>query len=99
MVFEDVLQKIQEAVRAGRYEIADPHFLNELMEDDLTTVDAESAVLTGSVAARYLDDPRGPRYRIVGRATDGRFVAVIARLKETGIPLFITVYVETEQKP
>jgi hypothetical protein len=98
-VFEEVLKKIQDAVAAGRYEVTDPHFLNELIEDDLTMVAAEAAVLTGSITTRYMDDPRGPRYRIVGKATDGRSVAVVIRLKETGIPLFITVYVETEKQP
>lgn len=40
----------------------------------------------------YEDDPRGARYEIVGTALDGRLVAVICRIKETGKLLFITTW-------
>ena len=93
-MFEKILKKIQEAVRTGRYEVTIPHFLEELQDDDLSMIDAESTVLTGSIVNRFTRDPRGVQYKIHGRATDGRPTTVVARFKETGIPLFITIYVD-----
>ena len=79
------------------YEVTVPHFQEELIEDDLTLADAETAILRGRINRTYSADPRGTRYRIVGPATDGRPVAVVVRIKPTGIPLLITVYVEAAE--
>ncbi|MDQ7779773.1 MAG: DUF4258 domain-containing protein [Planctomycetota bacterium] len=96
-MFERVLQKLQDAILAGEYEVTDPHFLEELAAEDLTLPDAETAILTGRITRRYTDDPRGTRYKVVGRSTDGRLLAVIVRIKESGVPLWITVYLEVEE--
>jgi hypothetical protein len=79
-------------VRDGQYEFAIPHFFEEMANDDLLFADIEKVVATGRIRRRFIRDPRGARYEIVGSATDERSIAVICRLKETGRLLFITTY-------
>lgn len=92
------LKKFRESIRRNQYELTIPHFLDALAEDDLTIEDAENAVLKGRVTRRFLGDARGVRYRITGPALDGSRVSVIARIKETGIPLLITIYRDDEKR-
>ena len=88
-----VIDLIREKVRNQGYEFAIPHFFEEMVNDDLIFADIEAAIFGGRVRRRFTRDPRGTRYEVVGRATDGREVAVICRIKETGKLLFITTYV------
>ena len=83
---------IREKVRDREYEFAVPHFFEEMANDDLIFADIETAIEQGRIRRRFTRDPRGTRYEIVGRATDGRLIAVICRVKETGKLLFITTY-------
>ncbi|MEW6543074.1 MAG: DUF4258 domain-containing protein [Nitrospirota bacterium] len=83
---------IRRKVRGQEYEFAVPHFFEEMANDDLQFVDIENAILKGRIRRRFTRDPRGARHEIVGPATDGRRVAVICRIKETGKLLFITTY-------
>jgi hypothetical protein len=85
----DILRK---KVRNKEYEFAIPHFFEEMANDDLQLVDIETAILNGKVRRRFTRDPRGARYEVVGSATDGRQVAIICRMKDTGKLLFITTY-------
>jgi hypothetical protein len=87
-----VIDAIREKVRNREYEFAIPHFIEEMANDDLTFADIEMAIAKGKIKRRITHDPRGTRYEIVGQATDGRQVAVICRIKETGKILFITTY-------
>lgn len=87
-----VLRRIREAVWHATYEITIPHFLEELAADDLTLQDAETAILTGEIAKRLKGDPRGLRYVVRGRISDGRLVEIVARIKPDNRVLFITVY-------
>lgn len=96
-MFERTFTKIQESVHEERYEITIPHFIEELIDEDMMLVDAETIVLTGKITRRFKGDPRGIRYEITGTTADGRKSAVICRLKETGIPLFITIYSKEEK--
>ncbi len=64
-----------------------------MVNDDLIFADIEAAVANGRIRRRFTRDPRGTRYEITGPATDGRQVAVICRIKETGKLLYITTYV------
>jgi hypothetical protein len=88
-----VIDVIREKVRGQEYEFAIPHFFEEMANDDLIFADIEEAIAGGRVRRRFTRDPRGTRYEIVGTATDGRQMAVICRIKETGTLLFITAYV------
>ena len=83
---------IQEKVRAQEYEFAIPHFFEEMAEDKLMLSDVENAIANRRIRRRFTREPRGTRYEVVGPATDGREIAVICRLKETGKLLLITVY-------
>ena len=81
-----VIDLIREKVRSQEYEFAIPHFFEEMANDDLIFADIEAAVARGRIRRRFTRDPRGPRYEVVGQATDGRRVATICRIKETGNP-------------
>ena len=87
-----VIRIIREKVRNQEYEFTIPHFFEEMANDDLTFDDVEKAILNGIVNRVFADDPRGTRYEIVGTTTDGRTVAIICRVKETGKLLFITTW-------
>jgi len=87
-----IIDTIRAKVRAEQYEFAIPHFFEEMAEDDLIFADIEMAIANGRVGRRFTRGPRGTRYEVVGPATNGRQIAVICRLKETGNLLFITTY-------
>ncbi len=88
-----VIEVIREKVRNQEYEFAFPHFFEEMASDNLVLADIETAIARGRIRRRFSRDPRGPRYEIVGPGTNGRQVAVICRIKATGMLLFITTYV------
>lgn len=75
------------------YEFTIPHFFEEMVADNLEFPDVERAIATGKVMRKFTRDPRGTRYEVVGKSTDGREIGVICRIKSTGKLLFITVYV------
>jgi hypothetical protein len=83
---------IRRKVRNRDYEIAIPHFFEEMAEDELDMVDIESVIRNGKIRRRFTRDPRGIRFEVVGPATDGRQAAVICRIKATGKLLLITTY-------
>ncbi|MDT4898938.1 MAG: hypothetical protein QOH25_4015 [Acidobacteriota bacterium] len=87
-----IIEIIREKVRDQQYEFAVPHFFEEMADDGLIFADIEMAVTNGRIRRRFTRDPRGARYEVVGTATNGRQVAVICRIKETGKLLFITTY-------
>lgn len=87
-----VIEIIREKVRNQEYEFALPHFFEEMANDDLVLADIETAIAQGRIRRRFSRDPRGPRYEVVGPGTNGRQVAVICRIKATGMLLFITTY-------
>jgi hypothetical protein len=87
-----IIETIRDNVRDQRYEFAIPHFFEEMANDDLIFADIETAIINGKIRRRFTRDPRGPRFEIVGPATDGQLIAVICRIKETGKLLFITTY-------
>jgi lipopolysaccharide biosynthesis regulator YciM len=86
------IETIREKVRNQEYEFAIPHFFEEMADDDLIFSDIEKAIANGRVRRRFTRDPRGTRYEVVGTATDGRSIAIICRMKDTGKLLFITTY-------
>ena len=68
-------------MRDSEYEFVIPHFLEEMVNDDLLFADIERAIATGRIRRRFKRDLPGTRYEIVGTATDERKVAVICRSK------------------
>jgi hypothetical protein len=87
-----IIDLIREKVRHQEYEFTLPHFFEEMADDDLSFDDIKMAVAHGRVRRRFIRDPRGTRYEVVGPTTDERQVAVICRIKVTGKLLFITTY-------
>jgi len=64
-----------------------------MADDKLGISDVESAVLTGKIARKEKNDPRGTKYVIKGIGTDQSTpIGVVGRFKETGVFLIITVY-------
>lgn len=89
-----LIERIRKKIRDGNYEFTVPHFFEEMAEDDLIFADIEMAIANGRVRRRYKRDPRGTRYEVVGKAIDGREVAVVCRFKNTGKLLLITTYAD-----
>lgn len=87
-----LIDRIRAKVRAGQFEFTIPHFFEEMTNDDLDFADIEHAIGRGKIRRRFKGDPRGTKFEIVGRTMNGRQVAVICRIKETGKLLFITTY-------
>jgi len=84
--------RIRQKIAFGEYEFAIPHFFEEMAADGLLFDDIESAIANGRIRRKFKRDPRGTRYEVVGKAEDGRGVAVICRIKDTGKLLLITTY-------
>lgn len=87
-----IINLIRAKVAAQEFEFTIPHFFEEMANDDLIFADVEAAIANGHIRRVFTDDPRGTRYEIEGGATDGRIIAVICRIKETGNLLFITTW-------
>ncbi len=71
------------------------HALDELHADKLHPIDAESALLTGTVTRTESDNTAlpGPRYSVVGTATDLMTkVTVVCRFEPQQQLLVITCY-------
>jgi len=87
----DPLQRMRQAIREERYRIS-AHANDEMADDDLIAADIESIIVTGKIAQAFTHDPRGPRYEVSGRATDGRQAYVVCRFLLSGVLLVITAY-------
>jgi hypothetical protein len=91
-----LLERIQVAVLSGDYDLT-RHAINEMAEDELSIFDVEHAILSGEITKTETDDPRGPRYTIIGLTEDQKTeVGVVGRFTETDIYLILTVYEVTE---
>lgn len=95
MASERVMQRLRRAAREERYRISS-HANQEMSEDNLLAQDLESIVLTGRVARRFSRDPRGTRWEVAGRTTDGRTASVVCRFLLSGVLLIITAYERQE---
>ena len=86
------IHRIREAINDQKYRIS-LHANEEMSEDDIEINDIESIVLTGKIARKFTHDPRGTRYEIIGRTTDGRHGYVICRFLPSKVLLVVTAYV------
>jgi len=88
----EAFTRIKRLVEEGHYEISN-HALDEALEDDFHRLDIESGILTGTVKQIQKDNKRGPKYVIIGLATDQeRRIGIVARFKSKGLCVIITVY-------
>jgi hypothetical protein len=85
------IETIRQKVVEQTYTISG-HANEEMSDDNLTASDVEQVLLSGRIRKRFTRDPRGARYEVTGEALDGRPVAVVCRLLETGWLRIITVY-------
>ena len=86
------IARIREKISLRQYDMTG-HAAEEMSEDDLNIVDVEHAVLTGRVVRIQRDDPRGNKYVLEGRATDGAtLVGVVGRFLGRDRYLIVTVY-------
>jgi len=87
-----IIRMIREKMIKQEYEFTIPHFFEEMADDDLTFADIEMAIANGKIKRKFTRDPRGTRYEVVGTTTDGKKIAIICRIKNTGKLLLITTY-------
>ena len=93
-MFEAILRRIRQRIRQGRY-VMTLHAEEEMDEDNLSLLDIEHVVLTGSLLQRKRDrKTREWKYLIEGRTTGETRAAVIGKLSPTGTVVIITVYAE-----
>jgi len=65
----------------------------EEMEDDLSILDVEQAILTGEIIERQQDQETGEwKYLIAGNTLADEPLIVVAKLASTGNLVLITVY-------
>ena len=83
---------IREKMAKQEYEFTIPHFFEEMADDDISFEDIEMAVGNGRIRRKFTRDPRGTRYEVVGSTKEGREIAIICRIKNTGKLLLITTY-------
>ncbi len=87
-----IIHKIRKKIVSQEYEFTIPHFFEEMANDNLIFTDIEIAIVNGQVKRKFTRDPRGIHYEIIGSAADGREIAIICRIKNTGKLLLITTY-------
>jgi len=85
------LQRIRRKVSNGQF-IVGTHVFNKLEELGLTVEDVFLVVKYGEIVNELTDDPRGTRYVILGKATEGVSLGLVCRFLETGQIIFITCY-------
>ena len=87
-----VLQRLRQKIIDRDYYLS-AHAEDEMWDDGLSRSDVENAVLKGRMEKKLTEDQRGVRYRIEGRALDGRSIHVICRLDADDNLRIVTVYV------
>lgn len=87
-----IIHTIREKIRRQEYEFTFPHFFEEMANDNLTFADIEIAIYKGRVNRKFTREPKGTRYEVVGPAINGKEIAIICRIKNTGKLLLITTY-------
>ncbi|MHC4796618.1 MAG: DUF4258 domain-containing protein, partial [Planctomycetota bacterium] len=89
----EVMNKIRNAVLDGRY-IVTPHAWREMNNDNLVLIDIESVILSGTIDKEFSKDPRGVRYRVIGKTSDlSTTAAVIVRFVNDDNVLIITTFI------
>lgn len=85
-------KRMRKLVRGGRY-VMTTHADEEADEDDLSILDVESVILTGSIVERQRDrETREWKYVVQGQTLDGRDGFVVAKFGLVGRLYILTVY-------
>ncbi|MBX2997003.1 MAG: DUF4258 domain-containing protein [Caldilineaceae bacterium] len=90
------IERIRDHIRQRLYDMS-AHAMEEMAEDDLDIEDIEHALLAGAIRRIERDDPRGIKYVVQGKASDGStLVGVVGRFASNARFLIITVYRVTD---
>lgn len=84
------VQAIKQRMQDGHYLLTD-HAIEEMDDEEILDFDVVAAVVSGTLARRLIDDPRGPRYVMRGSEADGRLLEVVCRLVGSRVRV-LTVY-------
>lgn len=91
-MYSQILQQMQEAVKAGRIRFR-LHALDELADEDLLPADAINCILTGEIVEDQYDAAcRQIKYVIFGDSLAGLEMGVVARWDDYRNVVIITAY-------
>ena len=92
---DHILRQMRDKIRANEY-IVPAHAYEEVQDDDLSILDGEHIILTGSIVERQQDLTSGEyKYVILGQTKAGHLAVVVAKISPTGKLVFITAWRET----
>jgi len=96
-MFERVLKKIRDRVRAGEF-VVTLHAVEELEDENSSVLDAEHVILTGSITERQKDAGTGEwKYLVRGHSLSSDELVVVTKLSRTNKLVIITVYGDEER--
>jgi hypothetical protein len=85
---------LRDHIRSLEYSVS-PHAADALDDDELTTLDLESIILTGAIVERQRDRRSGETKRVVrGQTVDRSDGEVVVKAHSRGGLLVITVYLD-----
>ena len=92
---DHILRQMRDKIRANEY-IVSAHAYEEIQDDDLSILDGEHIILTGSIVERQQDLTSSEyKYVILGQTKAGHLAVVVAKISPTGKLVFITAWRET----
>lgn len=91
-MFDNILQRMRNKVRAGNY-VMTLHADEETDAEELSIFDVERCILTGQIIERQKDEQtKETKYRILGSTVSGDLMEVIAKFGPTGRLFILTAY-------
>ena len=91
-MYGKTLNRIKRKISQGLYYFS-THAIEELQKDDLTTDDAEFAILNGEIINKLDHDLRGTRYIILGKTVGEQDLEICCRI-ENGYVIIVTCYAD-----
>jgi len=70
------------------------HADEEAQDDDVSISDIKHAIENGKITKKYTHDPRGIRYKLMGKTCDGRLLNIILKFNSLNEAKIITVFIE-----
>jgi hypothetical protein len=91
-MFHRLIIQMREKIRRLNY-IVTLHAEEEMTEDGFGVLDLERGILSGRIIERQKDNVTAEwKYRILGKAVNGKRIEVVVKLSITGKLVIITVY-------
>ena len=89
-----LIDRLRAKIRAGQY-LVPFHAADELDDDEISILDAESIILTGEIIERQRDpQTRDRSYAIEGATLDDEAACCVVKIGPSGQVVIITVWVE-----